>query len=277
MGLRTLKDAEIARQEAALKLVTVTVEQSHQAVLQPGALSQATLTGSTARGDVGGEIWKTITQFKSFPMAFTRQMFLERANFAAAGGNPWVFRAKLLGVTSILGGMSLVLNDIVSGKDPRQIWNSDDPTVALDFGVKAMVKGGGLGFFGDVMDAFRGGAENPFRQATSLLGPVGGYVAGSVIPAVGKGAAALVTQDEKQIKDFNKYAYESVKGIMPGQNLWFIKGFLHNVMLDDLQEMASPGYKDRAKQRAMQNYGQDYWMGMGDETRAPNFGNMVAQ
>jgi hypothetical protein len=277
MGLRTLKDAEIARQEAALKLVTFTVEQSHQAILQPGALSQATLTGSTARGDVGGEIWKTITQFKSFPMAFTRQMLIERANFAAAGGNPWVFRAKLLGVTSILGGMSLVLGDIANGKDPRQIWNSDDPTVALDFGVKAMAKGGGLGFFGDVMDAVRGGTENPFRLGTSLLGPVGGYVAGSVIPAAGKGVAALVTQDEKHIKEFNKYAYESVKGIMPGQNLWFIKGFLHNVMLDDLQEMASPGYKDRAKQRAMQNYGQDYWMGMGDETRAPNFGNMVAQ
>jgi hypothetical protein len=277
MGLRTLKDAEIARQEAALKLVTFTVEQSHQAVLQPGALSQATLTGSTSRGDIMGEIGKTLTQFKSFPMAFTRQMLIERANFAAAGGNPWVFRAKLLGVTSILGGMSLVLGDIASGKDPRKIWDSNDPKVAMDFGWKAMAKGGGLGFFGDVADAFRGGAENPLRQGTSLLGPVGGYVAGSVFPAVGTGVAALATQDEKHIKEFNKYAYESVKGIIPGQNLWFIKGFLHNVLLDDLQEMASPGYKDRAKQRAMKNYGQDYWMGMGDETRTPNFGNIVAQ
>jgi hypothetical protein len=277
MGLRTMREAEIARQEAAVKLVTFTVEQSHQAVLQPGALSQATLTGSTSRGDIFGEIGKTLTQFKSFPMAFTRQMLMERANFAAAGGNPWVFRAKLLGVTSILGGMSLILNDIVSGKDPRQIWDSNDPLKVITFGTQAIVKGGGLGFFGDVMEAFRGGAENPLRQATGLLGPAGGYVASSVLPAAGKGVAALVTQDEKHIQEFNRYAYESVKGITPGQNLWFIKGFLHNIMLDDLQEMASPGYKQRAKQRAMKNYDQGYWMGMDEETRTPNFGNMIAQ
>jgi hypothetical protein len=48
-------------------------------------------------------------------------------------------------------------------------------------------------------------------------------------------------------------------------------------MLDDLQEMASPGYKQRAKQRAMKNYDQGYWMGMDEETRTPNFGNMIAQ
>jgi hypothetical protein len=273
LGL-TKRQAEVARQEAMMRLVSFTVEQSHQAVIQPGALSQATLSGR--RGEYGGEIWKTLTQFKSFPMAFTRQMLIERANFAAAGYNPWVFRAKLLGATSVLGGMALVLNDIVSGKDPRRIWDSDDPKVAMDFGWKAMAKGGGLGFFGDLADTFKNTSENPY-QAAGLLGPVGGYVAGSVAPMAFHGISALATQEDKEIDKFTKHAYESIKGITPGQNLWFIKGFLHNVMLDDLQELANPGYKDRARQRAMENYGQQYWMGMGEETRAPEFGNIRAQ
>ena len=273
LGL-TKRQAEVARQEAMMRLVSFTVEQSHQAVIQPGALSQATLSGR--RGEYGGEIWKTLTQFKSFPMAFTRQMLIERANFAAAGYNPWVFRAKLLGATSVLGGMALVLNDIVSGKDPRRIWDSDDPKVAMDFGWKAMAKGGGLGFFGDLADTFKNTSENPYRAA-GVLGPVGGYVAGSVAPMAFHGISALATQEDKEIDKFTKHAYESIKGITPGQNLWFIKGFLHNVILDDLQELANPGYKDRARQRAMENYGQQYWMGMGEETRAPEFGNIRAQ
>jgi hypothetical protein len=275
MGLRTLKEAEIARQEAALSLVTFTVEQSHQAVLQPSALSEATLKGSTARGEWFGEIGKTLTQFKTFPTAFTRQMLMERADFAASGGNPLMFYTNLLVTTTVLGGMSLILSDLASGKDPRQIWDSDNLGVVVDFGIKAMLKGGGLGFFGDVIDAFQGGAENPYRQATSLLGPAGGYIAGSVLPAAGAGVGALVTQDEKYIKDFNKFAYESVKGITPGQNLWFIKGFLHNILLDDFQELASPGYKDRAKQRASDMYNQEYWMGMDEEARGPEFNNMI--
>ena len=274
IGDKINKEAQAARQEAAMRLVSFTVEQSHQAVLQPGALSQSTLAGK--RGEWGGEIWKTLTQFKSFPMAFTRQMLIERADFAAAGYNPWVFRAKLLGATSILGGMALVLNDVVSGKDPRRIWDSNDPKVAMDFGWKAMAKGGGLGFFGDLADTFKNTSENPY-QAAGLLGPTGGYVVGSLAPMAFHGISALATQDDKEIDKFTKHAYESIKGITPGQNLWFIKGFLHNVMLDDLQELANPGYKDRARQRAMENYGQQYWMGMGEETRAPEFGNIRAQ
>lgn len=274
LGLKSNAQAEAARQEAAMRLVSFTVEQSHQAVLQPGALSQAVLAGE--RGNWIGEIGKTLTQFKSFPMAFIRQMVIERADFQAAGYNPWVFRAKMLGVTTVLGGMALVLNDVLSGKDPRKIWDSNDKAVAMKFGYQAMMKGGGLGFAGDLIDTFKNTSENPW-QAAGILGPVGGYVVGSVAPTAVHGISALATQDEKAIKQFNKSAYDSIKGITPGQNLWFIKGVLHNVLLDDAQELASPGYKDRARQRAMQNNGNQYWLGMGGETRAPNFGNMVVQ
>ena len=272
LGLETNRQAEIARQEAAMRLVTFTVEQSHQAVLQPSALSSAVLQGK--RGEWGGEIFKTLTQFKSFPMAFMRQMLIERADFQAAGYNPWVFRAKLLGATTVLGGMALVLNDVLSGKDPRKIYDSKDPAVSMKFGYQALMKGGGLGFFGDVVDMFKNTSENPY-QAAGLLGPAGGYVVGSLAPTVVSGISALATQDEKHIKQFSKSAYDSIKGITPGQNLWFIKGFLHNVLLDDFQEMANPGYKSRAKQRAMENNGNQYWMGMGNETRSPEFGNIV--
>jgi hypothetical protein len=135
------------------------------------------------------------------------------------------------------------------------------------------MKGGGLGFAGDLVDMFKNTSENPYAAA-GILGPAPWYLVSSVAPMVYHGMSALATQEDKEVEKFTKHAYESIKGITPGQNLWFIKGFLHNVMLADLQEMANPGYQERARQRAQENSGNQYWLGMGSETRAPEFGNM---
>lgn len=274
-NLDTDRQAEMLRQDAAMSLVTMTVEQSHQAVLQPSALSMATLKGSAARGDVISEIAQMVLQFKSFPISFQRQALFERARFNA-GTNPMVFRAKLIGVTTILGGMALLLNDMASGKDPRQIYDEDDPMKSVDFGVKAMLKGGGLGFFGDIMESITKAAEDPFRS-TNLSGPVAGEFLGAVAPSVYHGVKALATGDEKEKEKFTKYAYKSMIGATPGQNLWFLKGFLHNVILNDLQEMANPGYNERTKKRIREDYGQEYWMGRGEELRAPDLGNIIGE
>jgi len=265
------KQADAARQDAAMRLVGFVVEQSHQAVLQPGARSQATLGGGD-RGTVAGELARLVLQFKSFPMAMMRQQFIERATFDPSTSPLW-FRGRLLAVSTIMGGMALVLNDIVSGKDPRQIWDSNDKAVAGKFAYQAIMKGGGLGFAGDIVDMFKNTSENPYAAA-GILGPAAGFAIGSVAPMVYHGISALATQDEKEVEKFTKHAYDSIKGITPGQNLWFIKGFLHNVLLADLQEMANPGYQDRAAKRAQENYGNQYWLGMGNDTRTPEFGNM---
>lgn len=266
---KTVKEADVLKKDAAVKFTGMVVEQSHQAVLQPGALSGATL--DYERGTPAGELFGLLTQFKQFPMAWLRQAFIERANFT--GQNPWVFRAKLLATTTVLGGISLVLNDMADGKDPRKIYDEDDPTKAASFAFQAMMKGGGLGFMNEVAELVLYGTENPYQSGSKLLGPSIGHLAGNIVPAIGKGGKALFTQDEKDVESFTKYLYSSVKGVTPGQNLWFMKGFIHNVLLDELQEMANPGYKKRAKKRAMENYGQGSWI---EEQRAPDL-NVLEQ
>jgi hypothetical protein len=272
MGFKTITGAKKAIQDASVAMTTLTVEQSHQAVLQPSELSQAALKGSGQRGELLTELGSLVFQFKSFPVSIWRQMFVERARFGP-DTNPLVFRAKLLTVTTMLGGMALLLGDMASGKDPRQIYDEDDPNKLLDFGVKAMMKGGGLGHFGDFFESVASASADPWKS-TGLMGPAAGQVLGAMGPATYHGISALATGDEKETERFTNYAYKSVKGLVPGQNLWFLKGFLHNVMLDDLQEMANPGYRKRLKERAREDYNQEYWLGRGEESRAPNISNI---
>lgn len=259
-GLRSNAEAETVRQDAAIKFVSLVAEQSEQAILQPGALSQSTLSSDSRRGTVYGELGSLMTQFKSFPMAFFRQTLMERANFQAAGYNPWVFRAKMMASTTMLGAVAVLLNELASGKDMRD-FEKDGALTKL--AREGFLKGGGLGFGNEVIEALTGSVENPWSSGTKVLGPGIGYLVGNVAPAIGYGVqyAASGLEDEKAQKNFTKNLYKSTIGAAPGQNLWFLKGFLHNVMLDDFQEMANPGYKQRAKERIAKQ-GQEYWLGM---------------
>ena len=259
-GLRSNAEADMVRQDAAIKFVSLVAEQSEQAILQPGALSQSTLSSDSRRGTVYGELGSLMTQFKSFPMAFLRQTLMERANFQAAGYNPWVFRAKMMASTTMLGAVAVLLNELASGKDMRD-FEKDGALTKL--AREGFLKGGGLGFGNEVIEALTGSVENPWSSGTKVLGPGIGYLVGNVAPTIGYGVqyAASGLEDEKAQKNFTKNLYKSTIGAAPGQNLWFLKGFLHNVMLDDFQEMANPGYKQRAKERIAKQ-GQEYWLGM---------------
>lgn len=269
-GSRLLSAGDIAKidPDSAHRYAGFIIEQAQQAILQPGQLS-AEVLANIRPGHIPSEVMSLITQFKSFPMAWLRQAFLERAEIG--GQNPWVFRARLVAYSTVLGGVSLMLDDLANGRDPRKIYEEDNHGKSVEFGMQALLKGGGLGFFNEVIEAALHGTENPYQAGAKLLGPAIGHVVGDVIPALGKGIKATYTQDDKDVEAFTKYLYSSAKGVVPGQNLWFIKGFLHNIILDDLQEMANPGYKDRQERRNAENYGAGNWA---EEGRAPDFNIM---
>lgn len=258
--------------DSAVKYQAMLVEETHMAVLQPSELQSLNIK----KGDIQSELAGMLLQFKSFPWAIFRQHFMDRANFSAAGYSPVVYRAKLLAMTTVLGGFALLMNDLANGKDPQKIVGEDgmDETTAQFF-MRAMLKGGGLGIFGDLIEVFKGTAESPTRTAAQLLGPGIGFVAGNVMPSIVAGGRAAITQDEKDIQSFTKYSYDTIKNVLPGQNLWFAKALIHNILLHDLHEMADPGYADRARRNAEKNYGNEYYVGMGEDTRAPNLGNAI--
>lgn len=267
------KDADDFRRETAIKMVSMNLEETHMAVLQPSERQSFDIK----RGNVASELGGLLLQFKPFPWAFLRQHMLERAEFVAGRDNPWVYRVKLFAAATVMGGVVVMMNDIASGKDPQDIiGDPEDPDYQKKMGkfvMKAMLKGGGIGILDELFKGVMEAGENPWRAAGSFLGPAGSYAAGKVLPTAFHGAMALATQDEEEIQKFSKYAYDSAVGITPGQNLWFLKGLLHNVLLHEMHEMANPGYAQRNKERLNRESGQEYWLGMGEETRLPKVGD----
>ena len=50
------------------------------------------------------------------------------------------------------------------------------------------------------------------------------------------------------------------KGLTPGANMWYLKAATDHLLFNNLQEMASPGYLARMRQRAQKDFGQSfYW------------------
>ena len=66
---------------------------------------------------------------------------------------------------------------------------------------------------------------------------------------------------------------------LPFVNLWYAKSALDHAGLQDLQEMLSPGYLSRMRERAHKDWGQDfYWRpGEGMPSRAPDFSNAAGK
>lgn len=269
LGLRSNAEAEAARRDAAIKLTSMFIEETHMAVLQPSVLQSF----NYQKGNLIGELGSLLLQFKSFPWAYLRQHFLERANFAGSGVSPLMYRTKLLASTTVMGGIALILGDLAQGKDPRQMYGDNDKMIK--FGFSALLKGGGLPVVSELLELAVGQVESPFNSGAKLVGPTGPVVLGAG-KALGYGGAYALSgfEDEKYKTQLTKSLYSLGKDTMPGQNLWFARGVLHNVLLNDLQESANPGYTRRANKRAEDTLGTSYWLGMDQETRMPNFGNI---
>ena len=54
-------------------------------------------------------------------------------------------------------------------------------------------------------------------------------------------------------------AFRWARGHMPAVNIWYAKLAIDQAVLNDMQEFLSPGYLDRVRNRAEQQWGSTYW------------------
>ena len=274
-GFATEIEAYDFRRESSIKLMSMLLEETHMAVLDPSAGSRAAVTNV-----VGSGYMTLMAQFKQFPVAYFREHFIQRAQFAAEmGRSPLAYRAKLIGLSTVFGGVSLVLGDIASGRDPRDITLENDPAFAL----KAMFRGGGFGIFNDLLEVMIDPNMSKEKAVAKLATGPAFTAAGGVLAAIPDAGAAGIAaakgdevEYEKRRKEFSKGMYQTVKENTPFQNFWPTKALVHNIILHDLQELANPGYMERAKEAAEKRYKAGFWL-TPDETRAPDFGNIFGQ
>ncbi|MCE9939793.1 hypothetical protein [Serratia liquefaciens] len=234
--------------EAMRKLLATVAEEVDMAVISPGARERMIAGAGMQRGTVSGELWRSLFLFKSFPISVMMRHWSRAMGMPSAGGRA-AYLATFLASTTILGAMSQQISDLITGKNPRDAFGEKAP----QFWLNALLKGGGLGLYGDFLlsDHTRYGSG----ALASMLGPVAGLVDDAIKLAQGVPLNAVEGKPEQTGGDTVKF----LKGLIPGQNLWYTKAVLDHMIFNQMQEYFSPGYLRRMEKRSQKEFNQTYW------------------
>lgn len=260
--LAKLGDPRALKEQAATRLLGVVLEETDVAVIEPGAKERALMMTGLQRGTWKGELTRSFFMFKSFPIAMIARHWARGMSMPTGTGRA-AYLASLMATTTVLGMASLQVNEVLSGRDPR---NMNPAGGGARTWIAAMLKGGSLGLYGDFLfsETSRGG-QSPFASA---LGPVAGLAEDVLKLTQGNIMEAAQGKETNAGAELVRF----VKSNTPAANLWYLKGALDHLVFHQLQEFFSPGYLRKMKRRSEREFGQKYWWEPGEAVpqRAPD-------
>ena len=227
-------------------------DESGMASLAPDLGTRAVTNLMGPRGTVGGEAWRCIMLFKSFPIGFMRRHLERMSDLAQTGEMSRAkYAAMIIGSTTLAGAISVQLKALAAGRDLQDA----DPANS-EFWWQAFATGGGAGFLSDIIVSAVD-EKNAYGSPNFLraFGPV--IQTGLDTWDVLKGFSGEALYD-KETQSGAK-ALRLLRGHMPFVNLWYTKGIFDRAIYNDLMEWASPGYTARVENWALKNTGQQYW------------------
>lgn len=257
------------RSEAMQKLLGAVLEETDVAVITPGAKERAMMGAGLQRGTWKGELTKSFFLFKSFPIAMISRHWMRGMGMQTSGGKA-AYIASLMAGTTILGMASMQVNELLSGRDPKNMNPVDGKSGAKNW-VAAMLKGGSLGIYGDFL--FSESTQGQRGPLASALGPVASLAEEAINLTQGN----LMQMARGDDTRFGAEAVKFIKGNTPGANLWYAKAALDRIIFHQFQEYFSPGYLAGIRSRARQEFGQEWWWEPGQYTpgRAPDLDRAV--
>lgn len=260
--------AKKIKDQVASQLQAHLLDEQGMAVIEAG-LRERTWFTVGAKGTITGEVFKGLTQFKSFSAAFlmrqgSRMVSQEGLKGKAAYGVP------LFVTMTLLGGLVVQLRELLNGNDPQTIYDSNDPKKAGSFFMRSIVAGGGLPVLGDILVA---GTDTSGRDANSfLIGPMGSDFSSLLSLTVGN----LTQYNEGKDTNFGNEAFQFVKRKIPAQNLWYTKAAINRMVFDEMQDTIAPGYREKALRKAERQQDRErFWGDDINDIRAPDFERIV--
>lgn len=268
-------------EQIATKWMAFVSDEAQFAVIQPDMATRAIVTGGAMpAGTFRGEAVRSISQFKSFPMAmltrhwnrvFDTPQGIEGAPRGYGATTKAGSRVNQIAVLSALGVSSMMLGAIVlqtkallQGKDPYGMDTGK-------FWIRSYAQGGGAGFLGDLLtkDPTDQTGTNNEQVIGATMGPAAGSAVGLVYDV---GLANIWKAAKDKPTDTGAEALKWANSNVPGANLWETRALWEHWFLNNAQEALNPGYLGRMKSRAMRDWQQDYYWQPGEAlpSRPPN-------
>ena len=233
-----------------------------ESVLKPGTKEARILSAGTQSGTYAGSFWRMLTHFKSFPLTvYTKIIRRELLNGSPRAKSiaEWLDdpmkqgkwrMLQLIAITTIGGYLSGVLKDSIKGRTPKKLIvdNKLNAKVLTD----AMIRGGGMGIFGDFLFTEYDRAYN--TPLSAVAGPVFGEASQLIMNIT----------DTARGEDTRQRLYRQLRNNTPLVNLFYIRPVLDYLIFYNIQEMLEPGSVHKMEHRIKQNTGQDFFISPSD-------------
>lgn len=229
------------RDTVRTKFLAMATDIADEGVVTPGQRERVLMSLGTQKGTVLGEFMRFVSQFKAFPITVITKQVMPQYYSAGGGVRGVMSLIPIIIATTALGYVSGAAKDLAKGRQPR------DPKDAKTW-ADAMVRGGGLGLFGDFMFNEYSRYGRSFQE--SLLGPGIGTFSDAV---------ALAHKTAMLKADAGDY-FSFMKNITPGQNLFYTEAAFNYLFFYGLMEMNDPGYISRIEKRRKKEFEQDFWL-----------------
>ncbi len=213
-------------------------------VIMPTDRTRIWTTWGAKKGTVMGEAARNMMLFRSFPIAIT-MMHMKRLGQIDSTAGKVAYGSAILGVNTIMGGITLFAYDIVTGKTPR------DPK-RPEMVYESLMKTGALGIYGDLL--FGDGQD---RYGHNYMSTFVGVPAGT-LEDLAKTAYRTVTDPTNPTTWANNY--NTAKQYIPGQNLWYTRAVMEATIGEFFGKLIDPKYnrKQHRRQKYMRQRGQEF-------------------
>lgn len=245
-----------AKRQAVIDLLSIVREEQDLAVIVPGARERTAMTAGTQAGTISGELVRSVILFKSFPWSFIQRHGERGLSYGSAGRLSYF--ASLFVNMTLLGVTAQWINDLLGGKDPRNMNvltdNQHARSIAVRNWIQGALKGGALGIYGDFL--FSNTQQSSGNTlAETILGPN----VGTAASVFGLTTGNLAQAAEGQETNVGPEALRLARSIQPGGNLFFLKGLEDRFIQNELADAIHPGATDELMSRQAGQQGASWW------------------
>jgi hypothetical protein len=263
--LNDLGDPRALKREAATQLLAHTLEEAGMGAMDTGPRQRVAVNLGTQRGTYGGELWRSMNLFRGFAFSMMMKHWARAADMPGAGKLKYMAPLMLYG--TLIAGVGNQIRNFLSGADPEPMIGKG----SLAFWGKAILRGGGLGFFGDFLQA------ETSQHGSTLAAALGGPIATTAEDILSLTHGAFFAGKRGEITDEKAKLIRFAKENVPLINMWYTQAAADHLLWNNIQEAVNPGYRQRMQTKQQANYGKTYFWkpGEGLPHAAPDLSKVV--
>lgn len=228
--------------------------------MDTGPRQRAAVNLGMKPGTIGGELWRASNLFRGFAMSMMMKHWARAASMGGIGAAKYM--APLFVYGTLIAALGNQVRNVLAGQDPD---NMKDPS----FWGRAVLRGGGLGFFGDFLQ------NEVTQQGTTLTSALGGPELSELEELLQLTHGAFFQSRRGLRTDEGAKLIRFARDNVPFTNLWYTQAAFDHLIWNNLQEAASPGYLERLEARQEGLYGKQYFWHPGGGLEAPDLSTAV--